>query len=140
MITFRVNMQPVAKGRPRFTTRGKFAKAYTDAKTRDAEDNFTAQSVRFKPETPLEGPIKLTLVFASIKPKSKPKKVKYWTTRPDLDNFVKLVKDALNKIFWKDDSQVIEINAKKIYDDNVYTDVVIEEIDVLSQETLKPFK
>ncbi len=131
---FRVNLQPVAKGRPRFTTRGKFAKAYTDAKTRDAEDNFAAQSVKYKPEVPIEGAIKLTLVFASIKPKSKPKKVKHWTTRPDLDNFIKLVKDALNNIFWKDDSQIIEVNAKKIYDDNVYTDVEIEEVDEISKD------
>ena len=128
MIRFRVNLQPVAKGRPRFTTRGKFAMAYTDSKTREAENNFAAQSVKYRPEKPLEGPIRLTLTFASIKPKSKSKKIVHWTTRPDLDNFIKLVKDALNKIFWRDDSQIVEISARKIYDENSYTDVELEEL------------
>jgi len=135
MIKFRVEAQPVPKGRPRFTTRGKFPMAYTDAKTRDAEDNFAAQSVKYKPELPIEGAIKLTLTFASIKPKSKPKKIKHWTTRPDLDNFIKLVKDALNKIFWVDDSQIVEVQAKKIYDINSYTEVEIEPLEVSKENT-----
>ena len=128
MIRFRVNLQPVAKGRPRFASRGNFAVAYTDAKTREAETNFAAQAVKYRPERPLEGPIKLNLVFASIRPKSKSKKIVHWTTRPDLDNFVKLVKDALNKIFWRDDSQIVELNARKVYGDGWYTEVEIREL------------
>lgn len=128
MIKFRVHAVPTPKGRPRFANRGKFTVAYTDKKTRDAEENFIAQSIKYKPETPLENALKLHLVFATIKPKSKPKKVVHWTTRPDLDNFIKLVKDSLNKIFWNDDSQIVEVHAKKIYDTECYTDVHIEQI------------
>lgn len=119
---------PVSKGRPRFCRKGKFTMAYTDKQTIEAETNFKAQASHYKPLKPIEGPIRLTLTFASIKPKSKPKKVRYWTTRPDLDNYIKLVEDAMNKIFWVDDSQIVEIQATKIYADNCYTGVNIEEI------------
>lgn len=34
--------------------------------------------------------------------------------RPDLDNLVKLA-DALNGVVWKDDAQVVEIRARKLY-------------------------
>ena len=35
--------------------------------------------------------------------------------KPDIDNVVKVVCDALNKIAYKDDTQVVEIAACKLY-------------------------
>ena len=131
MISFKVEGSPVSKGRPRFARKGKFISTYIDKSTKDAETNFRAQAAVYKPQTPISGAIKLTLIFASIKPKSKPKKVKHWITRPDLDNYIKLVEDAMNKIFWIDDSQIVEIQATKIYSDNCYTEVKIEELGVV---------
>ena len=125
MIKFKVYGKPVPKGRPRFTRKGF---AYTPQTTRDAEQGFLAQAIKFKPKAPLTCALKVTLVFAMIKPKSKPKKVKYWITKPDLDNFIKLV-DSMNGIFWISDSQIVEIYAKKIYDINEYTEIKIEELD-----------
>ncbi len=37
------------------------------------------------------------------------------TKRPDLDNVVKAVKDGLNGVAWRDDSQVAELIARKVY-------------------------
>ena len=37
------------------------------------------------------------------------------TKKPDLDNCIKFVKDCLNGIAWKDDSQVVRIVAYKHY-------------------------
>ena len=37
--------------------------------------------------------------------------------RGDLDNYVKLVSDALNGTAWKDDKQVVEIHARRLFDD-----------------------
>ena len=34
---------------------------------------------------------------------------------PDLDNLIKFSLDALNKVFYKDDSLVVEVNALKRY-------------------------
>ena len=53
----------------------------------------------------------------------------YHITRPDSDNLAKLVKDALNKVFWKDDSLVCDLNIKKRYDhDNPRTEITITPI------------
>ena len=37
------------------------------------------------------------------------------TTKPDLDNIAKVVCDALNKVAYHDDNQVIELNVTKFY-------------------------
>jgi len=50
--------------------------------------------------------------------------------RKDLDNLVKLVLDALNREAFRDDSQVVEINARKIFSDkdNARTEVTLREL------------
>jgi Holliday junction resolvase RusA-like endonuclease len=125
MIKFKVYGKPVPKGRPRFTRSGF---AYTPKETREAEQGFLAQAIAFKPEKPFEKALKVSMIFSMIKPKSKPKKVKYWTTKPDLDNFIKLV-DSMNGVFWVSDAQIVEISAKKIYGDSDYTEIEIIELE-----------
>lgn len=49
------------------------------------------------------------------------------TSKPDLDNYVKGILDAINTVIVKDDSRVIGINAIKIYQSNPGVDIVIEE-------------
>ena len=52
----------------------------------------------------------------------------YHTKRPDVDNFVKFYLDVLqmDKTVYLDDSQVIELYAKKEYDDKEsYTEIII---------------
>ena len=50
----------------------------------------------------------------------------YHTKRPDVDNYVKFYMDCMNKLVYLDDSQVIEIYAKKEYDDKEsYTEIII---------------
>ena len=50
------------------------------------------------------------------------------TTRPDLDNVIKIVLDALNGHAWHDDGQVIEIHACKKYDEIPRLEIEIYEI------------
>jgi hypothetical protein len=38
------------------------------------------------------------------------------TCRPDWDNFAKSICDALNGMFWKDDSQIVDCRVSKRYD------------------------
>ena len=127
MIKFTVKGLPVAKGRPRFAMRGKFATIYTPKKTKDAEENFLAQAVKYAPKKPLEGPLSVIMQIYKPKPKSKPKKIFFWTTKPDLDNFIKIL-DALNGVFWLDDSQIVEIRAKKYYGEPARTEIQIFEL------------
>ena len=52
----------------------------------------------------------------------------YHTKRPDVDNFVKFYLDVMqmDQTVYLDDSQVIEIHAKKEYDDKEsYTEIII---------------
>lgn len=66
-----------------------------------------------------EGPIALELTFLMPRPTSMPRKsaglLIPHTKRPDLDNLEKAVKDALNTIVWRDDSQVSNVAKRKRY-------------------------
>lgn len=46
--------------------------------------------------------------------------------RPDLDNLVKTVCDALNGIAFEDDSALVQIVASKIYSENPRTEITLE--------------
>ena len=127
-ITFEVYGLPIPKGRPRFARRGKFMVAYTDGKTKNAEDDFKLQSLKYKPEFPSQSPLRLHLEFYMVKPKSKPKKITEWTTKPDIDNLQKLVMDSLNGIYWLDDSQIVELSGIKKYGLRNHTLVKISEL------------
>ena len=39
------------------------------------------------------------------------------TKKPDMDNVVKIVLDALNGFAWHDDAQVVDLSVSKIYTD-----------------------
>jgi Holliday junction resolvase RusA-like endonuclease len=67
--------------------------------------------------------IYLTCIFVYQRPK-KPK-YDHPIGRPDIDNLVKLVLDALNRVAWDDDSQVTHIDAAKQYGDKPQTIVAI---------------
>ncbi len=47
------------------------------------------------------------------------------TGRPDVDNYAKIVLDALNGIAWKDDSQVWQLTATKRYGPNPHLTVTV---------------
>jgi len=117
---------PTPKGRPRFTRRGI---AYTPKKTKEAETNFLAQAVEHKPTMPLHGALCVEMKIYKPKPKSKSKKVHYWTTRPDLDNYVKIL-DSLNGVFWLDDSQIVRMVAEKNYGEPARTEIKISQMEI----------
>ena len=39
------------------------------------------------------------------------------TSKPDADNYAKLILDALNGVLWRDDAQVVRLFAEKVYCD-----------------------
>ena len=122
--------EPVAKGAVKHVfARGKMH-GFRPAKTSHAMDDLRAQ---LKPQlpagwTPIQGAIRMRLVFSRTKPKSLSKKIIYPTTRSDIDNYIKLVLDSLNTVVFRDDAQIIEIYAKKEYSENPNTTVEVEEI------------
>ena len=134
MIKFTIYGEPVAKGRAKFCVRGGHAIAYTPAKTRDAEGDFRSQSLPYRPKEIITGAISLSIVIYKAIPKSFSKKWVAWAeageispiTRPDFDNYAKLVCDALNGIFWKDDAQIVDCRISKRYSNQPRVTVELE--------------
>lgn len=128
----------MAQGRPRFTTINGHARAY-DAPKSSGFKNLVAmianENMRGQPLS--EKPIELRLTVTRSIPSSWSKKKKLQaqdgqlapTSRPDLDNYLKAVLDALNGIVFKDDSQVVILSALKQYGDKPGTTVVLTEIE-----------
>lgn len=48
--------------------------------------------------------------------------------KPDIDNIVKSVLDALNQVAYRDDTQVVELHVRKQYSDRPRVEVCIEKI------------
>lgn len=61
------------------------------------------------------GPVRLMVAFYLPRPKSLPKRVTAHLKKPDLDKLTRSVKDALTKVVWNDDSQVVQLKATKAY-------------------------
>jgi crossover junction endodeoxyribonuclease RusA len=79
---------------------------------------------------PIEGPIKIKIGFGFKRPKTV--KRDYPTTPPDTDKLIRAVLDSLTDVAYNDDSQVIEITAKKFYSENYVVDIEITDgFDVL---------
>jgi len=130
-IKFEVLGTPIPKSRPRFSRRS--GTMYTPRRTQDAEKSFLEQALCHKPSEPIKEPISLYIRFVMPIPKSTSKKKRQEmlegkiqpAKRPDIDNLVKLVKDALNGIFWLDDSQIVTLFAQKVYGEIPKTEVEI---------------
>lgn len=126
MIQFLIPINPVPKGRPRFSSRGH---AYTPETTRDFEKAvkfFALNEMRKKSLGAISGPIGVSLRFGLIRPK-RPKNKEH-ITRPDIENLAKSVLDALNEVCYLDDSQICELYLRKIYSDAPHIYISIHKI------------
>ena len=115
VITLVVPFEPVAKGRPRFVKAT--ARAYTPPKTALGEWQIR-QAFLASGQSPLQGPLRLILTAYVTMPQDVPKYKRATalpTRRPDLDQYVKAGLDGLQGHAFADDSQVVEIIARKCY-------------------------
>ena len=87
---------------------------YEKAEVKTARQMFTLELKPHAPEKPSDKPIKLTVWFA-FDTKNKKLWGQYKPTRPDTDNSLKLLKDCMSGLFFKDDSQVVEETVIKTY-------------------------
>lgn len=134
MIHVVVHGPPVAKGRPRITTKGGFARAYTPAKTQRYEDQIRSAAADAMGERePLDEAVSVTVTAYVAAPKAlkgqrrrdamdgvlKP------TTRPDVDNYAKVI-DGLNGIVFKDDNLVTDLIVRKRYSERPRLVITVE--------------
>jgi Holliday junction resolvase RusA-like endonuclease len=125
MIKFTVYGEPVAQGRPRFSTQGGFTRAYDPKKSSDFKQYVRLVASENAPSELLSEELQLTVDVYRTIPKSFSKKKTEMaksgalrpTSKPDVDNYVKGIKDALNKVIWKDDSQIVSLTVRKWYSD-----------------------
>lgn len=141
MIKFTYHGEAVGKGRPRVTARGgKFAHAYTPKRTKDFEDairfEFMAGNCEQMPVYKREQALKAEVTIGVSIPQSYSKKKQSLcrsrfivpNKRPDIDNILKAVFDALNGYAFEDDAQITMLKAEKVYADEPYVEVMIDEL------------
>ncbi len=113
--TITIQLPPMPAPRPRFSRFGTHnPKKYTDYKA-------VISGVAAPVFAPTVRPVELEVTFYMPIPSSlsKTKKMsmdgRHHIKRPDSDNLLKSVKDALNGIAYRDDSQVCVTKTRKIY-------------------------
>jgi Holliday junction resolvase RusA-like endonuclease len=135
-IMFTVYGEPVAKGRPRFSTRGKFPVAYTPEKTKAYEFEVGMMALAAMGGTkPLEGALEAFIYITYAVPESYSKKrleaclsgLEKHTKKPDLDNVIKSVIDGMDKIVFDNDSQITSIHATKVYGEVAKAEVMVRQ-------------
>lgn len=136
-VSLRVDTVPVAKGRPRFAYFGGHTHTFTPKKTAAYEaliaDQYMKMSNYYK--FGLDAPLIVSLSFGLPIPKSTPKSrveamndglIRHMK-KPDVDNLIKAILDALNGIAWEDDSQIVRVCAEKFYSKDPYIYIRIRE-------------
>lgn len=135
-VNFTIYGEPKGKGRPRFNT--KAGHAITPKDTVNYETlvhmEYLSQcgNAKFPDDAMLDMRIK---AYYSI-PKSKSKKqqnlmregIARPIKKPDMDNCIKIIADALNKIAYRDDTQIVDCQVRKFYSDNPRVEVRILDI------------
>jgi Holliday junction resolvase RusA-like endonuclease len=87
-----------------------------------AKDSFLVRACSHRPKEPIREALAVVMEFRFPRPKSHytSKGIRstaplYHTSRPDADNLAKFVADALNGIFWHDDSCIAQLIVEKKY-------------------------
>lgn len=130
-------IQTIPKGQPRarfFVRKGQDHVSSCDPqKSINYKTDIKIQVLNQHPQM-MEGPLTLLLDFYMARPKNhygakglKPNAPTYHDKKPDLDNLVKAVKDALKGIVWRDDSQVSVMYATKKYADMAGIRITLQE-------------
>jgi Holliday junction resolvase RusA-like endonuclease len=126
MIRFTVKGTPKAQPRVKFSSRGKFGKAYTPDTANDWKALIMIEAKKHFHQ-PLDGPVCVNVWFAMPRPKNhynskgqlKPNAPFWHTSKPDRDNLDKCVLDAMTAIgAFRDDCQVCDGRIQKVYSDD----------------------
>lgn len=128
-----IETNPVSQLRPRISGN----RMYDPKKVRDYKKYVAWETKRQWQKEPLQGAVKVKIdIYRDIQ-KTESKKNKKLkdegvirpTVKSDLDNYLKAVLDAMNKIAYVDDSQIVEINARKFYSKNPRIEIKLTEME-----------
>lgn len=118
--------EPKGQPRPRAFARkfgSKWSARVFDPGTAEGWKSQIAVAAREHITEPLLSPVKLEIVFNFQRPRSHFTKKglrqtapRYHTAKPDIDNAVKAIMDALTQLgAWHDDKQVVSLSVRKEY-------------------------
>jgi Holliday junction resolvase RusA-like endonuclease len=136
-IDFTVPGQPVAKGRPKFSRQGGMVHVRTPEKTANYETLVKlAAGAAMGGNAPMQGPLSLMLRLYVQIPKSVTKRDRVAiaegrflpTKKPDVDNCLKAIADAMNGIVYDDDAQLVTVMVVKQYSDTPRAEVGVIEL------------
>ena len=127
---------PIGQGRPKFSTINGHAKAYDPEKSRNYKAYVRMLATQAMEDTGFEmidGPCAVLINAFFEVPKSKSKRFREAalldqerpTKKPDADNIVKAIQDALNGLVYKDDAYIVHLACQKFYSDNPRVEVYI---------------
>lgn len=131
--SFRVYGEVRGQGRPRVHPSGRWL--YKDKRDVNYERKIKEAYINSGGEWFGKAPLMLIVISHRHLPESKPKRVKSEPDvyKPDSTNIVKAVEDALNKIAWHDDAQIIcpiGLKAQRVRDGRDFLEIIIsDEID-----------
>lgn len=135
MISFSIPGDPKGKGRPRFGQ----GRTYTPQSTAAYEDFIRfCYNLRYHQNSPIAADIPLSVninaVFEIPKSFSKAKRAAALkdeirpTKKPDCDNVIKIILDALNGLAYADDKQVVCVSCEKRYGEQSRVNVEINKL------------
>jgi Holliday junction resolvase RusA-like endonuclease len=138
-IQFTVHGKVVGKGRPHFVK--KTGVAITPQKTRSYESVIRDYALKeMGGMDPWGFPIRVVVVASFDIPKSWNKVKREAATKqlippykPDIDNVLKIVLDACNRVVYVDDTQVVHAAAFKVFANEPKLTIIIEEADELPE-------
>lgn len=132
-VKFTIPGVPIPKARPRVV-----GHAYTPKKTKDYEalvkDVYRLTVGEYLGDSAIVATIDLYFPIPESYTKGEKRRIANGeikhTKRPDVDNCAKSILDALNKVAYRDDSQVVESRITKHYavDGETRAEVVLEEV------------
>lgn len=138
-INFIIPGPPQGKARPKVTrTKNGFSHTYTPDKTVAYEElvrtRYLAATNAYR--FPDGAQIKMEILATVPIPQSKSRRVKADmlegrtrpTKKPDCDNIIKIICDALNGLAYRDDAQIVEVSIRKAYADGGEVSVMIQDI------------
>ena len=135
-VMFTVYGEPVAKGRPRFSTRGKFPIAYTPEKTKSYESEVALMAkAAMGASKPLFSPLEAFIHLTFPIPPSYSKKLseaclsgqEKHTKKPDADNCAKAIIDGMGGIIFDNDSQIVSLHIHKTYGEIAKAEIMVRE-------------
>ena len=122
------------KARPRVNTYT--CQVYTPNNTKDYE-NLIRQyfQIKYPKYVPFENRVSVKIKAYFKLQKTMSKKDKQLaieekispTKKPDIDNIVKIILDALNKMAFKDDNQITKLDVEKVYGEEEKVYIRVEE-------------